>query len=64
VRKGRVRQELKGIRFDGILIGRGVGIVDCTEAYVEIFLEEDTIALTIPWLMRVGDSDIEIPEEL
>jgi hypothetical protein len=31
---------------------------------VEIFLEEEAIALTGPRIVRLGDSDVEIPEEL
>lgn len=47
-----------------MLIGWGVGIVDWSKANVEVFLEEDSVAYTGPWFMGIGNSDIEIPEEL
>ena len=34
------------------------------EVYVKILLEENAIAYTGPWLVWIGNRDVEMPEEL
>lgn len=51
-------------KFHKVLVGWGLTVINSAEAHVETFLEEDTIAPTDPRLVRVGDSDVEIPDEL